>query len=80
MEKFKVALVLNEAPRHSGRLEDYFHAFFTSELDGDEWSATSITPGEIYSGTTVSEVGGPQTLCGCCGGENNLLLSTGIEP
>lgn len=73
--KDKVLLILNEAPRHGGRLEEYFHTFFTSELDGGEWSATCSTPGVTYS----AEVGAPQTRRGRCADKKNLLLFPGIE-
>jgi hypothetical protein len=47
--------------------------FLTSELDGNEWSASC--PGYF----TPRWLGEPQSLSGLCGEEKNLALP-GIEP
>jgi hypothetical protein len=64
-------------------VEVYFHAFFTSVLDGGEWSASCpchFTPGGKSPWNLLDRrLGGPQSWFGRGGAEKNPQPLPGLE-
>jgi hypothetical protein len=77
----KVELFLRLTKHHAMKtywgVEIGLHAFWTSALDGDEWSASQ--PGRLTPGKD-RRLGGPQSRSGHGGEEKNSQPPPGIEP
>jgi hypothetical protein len=78
--------LINQAPRHEDAWESKGIAppFLTPALDGSEWSTSRFGPftpgGNRLRYPLYRRLGGPQSLSGRCGVQNNLLPLPGIEP